>query len=67
MKISKTPDDVLKAQVVTIDKVCEAEAQKNPFFARVLKSQRDFAQRAVPHAQKIRPPIEVVIAHYFKS
>ena len=40
---------------------------KNPFFAKVLKSQRDFASRAVPHAQKIRPPIEVVVAHYWKK
>ena len=44
-----------------------AEAQKNPFFAKVLKSQKDFASRAVPHAQKIRPPIEVVVAHYWKK
>jgi hypothetical protein len=33
----------------------------------VLKSQKDFASRAVPHAQKIRPPIEVVVAHYWKK
>jgi TRAP-type mannitol/chloroaromatic compound transport system substrate-binding protein len=67
VKIQRTPDDVLKAQVVAIDKVYELEAQKNPFFARVLKHQKDFASRAVPHAQKIRPPIEVVVAHYFKK
>jgi len=67
VKIQTTPPDVLKAQVVAIDKVYEAEAQKNPFFARVLKSQKEFAARAVPHAQKIRPPIEVVVAHYFKK
>ena len=67
VKVLRTPDDVLKAQVVSIDKVYEAEAQKNPFFAKVLKSQKDFASRAVPHAQKIRPPIEVVVAHYWKK
>jgi TRAP-type mannitol/chloroaromatic compound transport system substrate-binding protein len=67
VKITTTPPDVLKAQVAAIDKVYEAEAQKNPFFAKVLKSQREFAERAVPHAQKIRPPIDVVIAHYFKK
>jgi TRAP-type mannitol/chloroaromatic compound transport system substrate-binding protein len=67
VKIVRTPDDVLKAQVEAIDKVYEAEAKKNPFFARVLKSQKDFAQRAVPHAQRIRPPIELVIAHYWKK
>lgn len=67
VKILKTPDDVLKAQVAAIDKVYAAEAQKNPFFAKVLKSQKDFAARAVPHAQRIRPPIEVVVAHYWKK
>ena len=67
VKILRTPDDVLKAQVVAIDKVYEVEAQKNPYFAKVLKSQREFAQRAVPHAQRIRPPIELVVAHYWKK
>ena len=65
--VRQTPADVLKAQVQAIDKVYEAEAAKNPFFAKVLKSQKDFASRAVPHAQKIRPPIEVVVAHYWKK
>jgi TRAP-type mannitol/chloroaromatic compound transport system substrate-binding protein len=65
VKILKTPADVLKAQVEAIDKVYASEAAKNPFFAKVLKSQKDFATRAVPHAQKIRPPIEVVVAHYW--
>jgi TRAP-type mannitol/chloroaromatic compound transport system substrate-binding protein len=67
VKIQQTPADVLKAQVAAIDKVYEAEAQKNPFFAKVLKSQKDFAARAVPHAQKIRPPIDVIVAHYWKK
>jgi TRAP-type mannitol/chloroaromatic compound transport system substrate-binding protein len=67
VKIQRTPDDVLKAQVAAIDKVYEVEAQKNPFFAKVLKSQKDFASRAVPHAQKIRPPIDVIVAHYWKK
>jgi TRAP-type mannitol/chloroaromatic compound transport system substrate-binding protein len=67
VQVRRTPDDVLKAQVAAIDKVYETEAQKNPFFARVLKSQREFAARAVPHAQRIRPPIEVVVAHYWKK
>jgi len=67
VQIRRTPPDVLKAQVAAIDKVYEAEAQKNPYFAKVLKSQKDFAARTVPHGQRIRPPIDVVIAHYFKK
>jgi TRAP-type mannitol/chloroaromatic compound transport system substrate-binding protein len=67
VKIQQTPPDILKAQIEAIDKVYDAEAKKNPFFAKVLKSQREFANRAVPHAQKIRPPIELVVAHYWKK
>jgi TRAP-type mannitol/chloroaromatic compound transport system substrate-binding protein len=67
VQIKRTPPDVLKAQVAAIDKVYEVEAQKNPFFAKVLKSQKEFAARAVPHAQRMRPPIEVVVQHYWKK
>jgi TRAP-type mannitol/chloroaromatic compound transport system substrate-binding protein len=67
VQIRRTPPDVLKAQLEAIDKVYEAEAKKNPFFARVLSSQREFAQRAVPHAQRIRPPIDMVVQHYWKQ
>jgi TRAP-type mannitol/chloroaromatic compound transport system substrate-binding protein len=67
VQIRRTPPDVLKAQVEAIDKVYDSEAKKNPFFAKVLKSQKEFAERTVPHAQKIRPPIEVIIAHYWKK
>lgn len=39
-------------------------SRKNALLAKVLKYQKEYAQRAVPHAQKLRPPIEVVVAHY---
>ena len=65
VQILPLPDDVLRAQIEAIDKVFETEARKNPFFARVLNSQREFARRAVPHAQRIRPSLEVVNKHYW--
>jgi TRAP-type mannitol/chloroaromatic compound transport system substrate-binding protein len=67
VQIRRTPPDVLKAQLEAIDKVYEVESKRNPFFARVLRSQKEFAQRAVPHAQRIRPPIEMVVQHYWKK
>ena len=67
VQVRRTPPDVLKAQIEATDKVYEIEAKKNPFFAKVLKSQKDFASRAVPHAQRIRPPIEMVVAHYWNK
>jgi TRAP-type mannitol/chloroaromatic compound transport system substrate-binding protein len=65
VQIVQTPPDVSKAQVEAMDRVFEAEAQKNPFFARVLNSQREFAKRAVPHAQRIRAPLEILNQHYW--
>jgi hypothetical protein len=64
LEILNTSDDVRKAEVAAIDKVYEAETRKNALLAKVLKYQKEYAQRAVPHAQKLRPPIEVVVAHY---
>jgi len=67
VKIMRTPEDVLKAQMTAIDKVYEEEAAKNPFFAKVLASQREFAQRVVPHAARIRPPLERAVEHYWQK
>jgi TRAP-type mannitol/chloroaromatic compound transport system substrate-binding protein len=66
VKILRTPDEVFKAQLEASDKVFEAEAAKNPFFKKVLESQREFAKRAVPHAARIRPPLERAVEHYWK-
>lgn len=67
VKILKTPDEVFKAQLEATDKVLEAESAKNPFFKKVLDSQREFAKRAVPHAARIRPPIERAVEHYWSA
>ncbi|HZY18944.1 MAG TPA: TRAP transporter substrate-binding protein [Ramlibacter sp.] len=42
----KTPDSILKAQLDAWDKVVEKKQGENPFFKRVLDSQREFARRA---------------------
>jgi TRAP-type mannitol/chloroaromatic compound transport system substrate-binding protein len=42
----KTPDAILRAQLDAWDKVTAAKSAENPFFKRVLDSQRAFAQRA---------------------
>ena len=65
VKIMRTPDEVLKAQLEAADKVLDAEAKKNPFFAKVLESQRAFAKTAVPHAARMRPPLERAVEHYW--
>jgi TRAP-type mannitol/chloroaromatic compound transport system substrate-binding protein len=42
----KTPDAILKAQLDAWDRVVAKKSTDNPFFKRVLDSQRAFAQRA---------------------
>jgi len=42
----KTPDAILKAQLDAWDKVVAKKSQDNPFFKRVMDSQRAFAERA---------------------
>jgi TRAP-type mannitol/chloroaromatic compound transport system substrate-binding protein len=66
VQILRTPDEVLRAELEAIDKVFDAEAQKNPFFAKVLSSQRDFAKRTVPHGQKMTPPLDTAVRHYWQ-
>ena len=52
---------------LVMDKLYEDEAKKNPFFAKVLASQREFASRVVPHAARIRPPLERAVEHYWEK
>jgi TRAP-type mannitol/chloroaromatic compound transport system substrate-binding protein len=47
VKFFKTPNDVLTAQLKAWSAVAERKAQENPFFAKVLDSQKAFAQRTV--------------------
>jgi TRAP-type mannitol/chloroaromatic compound transport system substrate-binding protein len=42
----KTPDSILRAQLDAWDRVVAKKSTDNPFFKRVLDSQRAFAQRA---------------------
>jgi TRAP-type mannitol/chloroaromatic compound transport system substrate-binding protein len=42
----KTPDAILKAQLDAWDKVVQKKTAENPFFKKVLDSQREFARRA---------------------
>jgi TRAP-type mannitol/chloroaromatic compound transport system substrate-binding protein len=67
VKILRTPDEILRAELEAIDKVLDAEAQKNAFFARVLSAQREYARKTVAHAQKMTPPMEIAVRHYWQK
>jgi TRAP-type mannitol/chloroaromatic compound transport system substrate-binding protein len=67
VKILRTPDEVLRAELEAIDRTLEAEAQKNPFFAKVLAAQREYARKTVAHAQRMSPPMEIAVRHYWQK
>lgn len=67
VKILRTPDEILRAELDAIDKVLDAEAQKNPFFAKVLSSQREYARKTVAHSQRMTPPMDVAVRHYWQK
>jgi TRAP-type mannitol/chloroaromatic compound transport system substrate-binding protein len=51
VKVFRTPDAVLEAQINLWEQIAQREAAADPFFAKVLKSQQDWANRVVPMRQ----------------
>lgn len=67
VKVVKTPKSVLQAQLKAWDRIIERESKANPFFAKVIKSQREWAARVVPLRQLIMVENETAFEHYFKK
>ena len=65
VKFFKTPESILKAQLAAWDKVVATKSKGNAFFAKVLASQKKFAQRAVKWAQDTIVSPDLAAAHYF--
>jgi TRAP-type mannitol/chloroaromatic compound transport system substrate-binding protein len=67
VKFMVTPKPVLQAQLKAWDKIIAAESATNPFFAKVIESQRAWAARTVPWRQKIMVENDTAFEHYFKK
>lgn len=61
----KTPDPVLRAQLDAWDRVVQQKAGENPFFAKVLASQREYMQRVVGYRIKFDVPPQLAYEHFF--
>jgi len=67
VQVVKTPNGVLEAQLKAWDAVVEEKSKGNPFFVKVLESQRQWAARVVPLRQEIMVDNEPAYQHYFKA
>jgi TRAP-type mannitol/chloroaromatic compound transport system substrate-binding protein len=65
VKFYRTPKEVLQAQLAAWDKVVAAKSAENPFFAKVIDSQRKWAQRVVGWSQDVNVPADLAYQHYF--
>jgi TRAP-type mannitol/chloroaromatic compound transport system substrate-binding protein len=67
VKIERTPDDVLLKQLEVWDQIATHEAAKDPFFKRVLDSQRQYASQVVVARRDMDPLYQLLRDHYWKK
>lgn len=63
--IHRTPDDIIVKTLESWDAIAQAEAGKNPFFKKVLDSQRAYAGQVVPTRRTITVPYTMAADHYW--
>ncbi len=67
VRVIKTPKSVLDAQLKAWDAILAEKSKDNPFFVKVLESQRAWAARVVPLRQEIMVDNDPAYQHYFKK
>jgi TRAP-type mannitol/chloroaromatic compound transport system substrate-binding protein len=64
-QILRTPPDILTAFLKTWDVMAAEESAKDPFFKKVLDSQRAYAAKVVPAKRFMFPPYSFAANYYF--
>jgi TRAP-type mannitol/chloroaromatic compound transport system substrate-binding protein len=65
VRILRTPPDILTEFLKTWDIIAAEESQKNPFFKKVLESQRSYASLVVPAKRFMFPPYSFAANYYW--
>lgn len=64
-QILRTPPDILIAFLKAWDEIAKEESAKNPFFKKVLDSQREYASKVVPAKRFMAPPYSFAANYYW--
>ena len=67
VKVYQTPQSVLKEQLEGWNQVVEKESQADPFFAKVIQSQKEWAKRVGEWNLDITVENKTAYEHFFKS
>jgi TRAP-type mannitol/chloroaromatic compound transport system substrate-binding protein len=66
VKVVETPEPILNAQLKAWDKVI-ARLSKDPFFARVIESQKAWSKRVVGFQLRNDPSRKLAYDHFFTT
>jgi TRAP-type mannitol/chloroaromatic compound transport system substrate-binding protein len=64
-QILRTPPEILIAFLKAWDEIAAEESAKNPFFKKVLDSQREYASKVVPAKRFMAPPYSFAANYYW--
>jgi TRAP-type mannitol/chloroaromatic compound transport system substrate-binding protein len=64
--VIKTPESILQAQLRAWDVIIERESKADPFFAKVIESQKAWASRVVSLRSEVMVPNQMAYDHFFK-
>lgn len=67
IEVYRTPDDILKNFLDEWEKIQAGYAAKDPFYKKVIDSQREYAEVVVPYRLSFWPPYEFAGNYYWKD
>ena len=67
VRVIRTPQSILTAQLAAWDKVIERRAAENPLFVKIIDSQKAWARRVVYWDDTVTVSARVAYNHYFKD
>ena len=65
VNVYRTPDSVMEAQLKAWDKVTDRLEKEDPFFAKVVKSQKTYAKEVMNYLNLNQPDYKLAYKHYF--
>lgn len=65
VKVYRTPDSVMAAQLEAWDKVVSRISEEDPFFAKVIDSQKAYAKEVMGYLNLNQPDYKLAYDHYF--
>jgi TRAP-type mannitol/chloroaromatic compound transport system substrate-binding protein len=67
VQVLRTPDEVIFKIMEHWDKIAQREAAKDPFFKKVMESQKQYAALLVPYRLSTWPQYDMAGNHYWKE